>query len=364
MTEPLRKLPLRAAHLRAGARWAPFAGWEMPLQYTGIVHEHRAVRERAGVFDVSHMGRVEVRGPDVGARLRSVTTANVERLEPGRSRYSLYCTEPGGIADDVIVYRLEEQRWLIVHNADNAEADARRVRAAVGDAMTDIGRETVMLAVQGPAAKDALAQVLGIALDQIPRHGCIEVEWRDGHVFFGRTGYTGEDGGECVTDPQHGAELWNALLDVGVAPAGLGARDTLRLEAALPLHGHDISVETNPYEAGLGWAVALRDGAAFTGRDALVSLSQRDPVRRLSCLRLLERGVPRAEYAVVDPSNPGAEPVSTLTSGAYSPTLETGIAMAYLPGGLAEPGTRLAIDIRGRALPAEVVPRPFFQRPF
>ena len=363
MTEPLRQLPLRSAHQRAGARWAPFAGWEMPLQYTGIVQEHRAVRGHAGVFDVSHMGRVEVRGDDCGPLIRSVTTANVARLEPGRARYSLYCTEQGGIADDVIVYRLEEQRWLIVHNADNAEADARRVRAAVGAAMTDIGRETVMLAVQGPESADALRRVLGIVLDEVPRHGCLEIEWRGGRVFFGRTGYTGEDGGECVTDSQRGEALWDALLEVGVTPAGLGARDTLRLEAALPLHGHDISTATHPYQAGLGWAVALKDGAAFTGRDALVALSQREPERTLSCLRLSERGVPRADYAVLNPSSPGPEPIATLTSGAYSPTLETGIALAYLPRALAEPGTPLAIDIRGRALPAEVVARPFYQRP-
>ena len=362
MADALRQLPLHSAHQRAGARWAPFAGWQMPLQYTGIVQEHRAVREHAGVFDVSHMGRVEVHGADSGPLIRSVTTANVARLEPGRSRYTLYCTEQGGIADDVIVYRLEEERWLIVHNADNAEADARRVRAATGEAMTDIGRATVMLAVQGPEAKGALAQVLGISLDRIPRHGCLEFEWHGGRVFFGRTGYTGEDGGECVTDPQRGEELWDALLDAGVTPAGLGARDTLRLEAALPLHGHDINTSTNPYEAHLGWAVGLKDGAEFTGRDALVTLSQREPERRLSCLRLLDRGVPRADYAVLDSRQPGAEPVAWLTSGAFSPTLETGIAMAYLPGTLAEPGTRLAIDIRGRALAAEVVPRPFYQR--
>jgi aminomethyltransferase len=349
--------------MRAGARWAPFAGWEMPLQYTGIVQEHRAVRTHAGIFDVSHMGRVEVRGPEVGPLLRSITTANVARLEAGRSRYTLYCTEQGGIADDVIVYRLDDERWMIVHNADNAEVDAHRVRDAVGGAVTDIGLATVMLAVQGPEAGAALRHVLDLNLEEVPRHGCVELDWRGARVFFGRTGYTGEDGGECVIEVERGAELWDAFLEAGVVPAGLGARDTLRLEAALPLHGHDITTETNPYDASLGWAVNLKDGAHFTGREALVELAAAEPARHLSCLRLLERGVPRAEFPVLDPAQASPAPVAHLTSGAFSPTLEAGIGMAYLPTALGTPGTPLAIEIRGRAVPAEVVARPFYLRP-
>ena len=363
MTDTLRQLPLREAHRRAGARFAPFAGWDMPLQYTGIVQEHHAVRDHVGVFDVSHMGRVEVRGADVGARLRAITTSNVTTLEPGRSRYSLYCNEQGGIADDIIAYRLEADRWLIVHNADNAVPDAARVRAALGDAMTDIGLDTVMLAVQGPEAEAALRTTLGLELESVARHGCVEFDWHGGRVFFGRTGYTGEDGGECVTDPATGQQLWDALLAAGVAPIGLGARDTLRLEAALPLHGHDISPDTNPYDAGLGWAVGLKDGAPFTGRDALAALAAQPRQRQLACLRLLERGVLRSEFDVLDPAQPGAGPVTHLTSGAFSPTLEAGIGMAYLPTPLAVVGTQLTIDIRGRAVPAEVVARPFYQRP-
>ncbi|MEX2446187.1 MAG: glycine cleavage system aminomethyltransferase GcvT [Dehalococcoidia bacterium] len=359
MTEGLRALPLHDRHARAGARFAPFAGWEMPLQYTGIVQEHEAVRQAAGIFDVTHMGRVEVRGPQAGEQIRSITTADVTRLRPGRSRYSLYCAEDGGIADDVFVYRVEEERWLIVHNASNAEEDAARVREVAGDAMRDIGGETVMFAVQGPEAGAALRSVLGIELQDVPRRGCVEVPFGGATVLFGRTGYTGEDGGECITGAEHGGPLWDAFLEAGVTPTGLGARDTLRLEAALPLHGHEITPATQPYEAGLGFAVHLDDGVAFTGRAALERLAQTPPERQLACLRLLERAVPREQYPVL-----GADgaPVSVLTSGAYSPTLRTGIGMAYLPVSLATPGTALAVDIRGRAVPAEVTPRPFYRR--
>jgi aminomethyltransferase len=362
VAESLRRLPLHDRHARAGARFVPFAGWEMPIQYAGIVQEHQAVRTRAGIFDVTHMGRVEVSGPGAGERIRSVTTADVTRLRPGRARYSLYCTEDGGIADDVMVYRLpergEDDRWLVVHNAANAEADAERLRAAAADAAGDIGGETVMLAVQGPDAPAAISSVLGIDALEMRRFACTEVEWQGGTVFFGRTGYTGEDGGECITGPDLGARLWDAFLDAGVAPAGLGARDTLRLEASLPLHGHDISPETTPYEAGLGWAVHLDEGAAFTGRAALERLAGEEPARTLACLRLTERGVPREGYAVLH----NGEQVATLTSGAHSPTLRAGIGMAYLPRDLAAIGTPLAIDIRGRATSAEVVQRPFYER--
>ncbi len=369
----LRRLPLHERHVAAGARLAPFAGWEMPLQYAGgILAEHAAVREAAGVFDVSHMGRVRIEGPDAGTRIRAVTTYDVTRMHPGRAHYSLYATDDGGIADDVFVYRVDADRWLIVHNAANAEADAARVRASVdrapGAAMRDVGGETVMLAVQGPAALARLRDVLGVdlAAELAPRR-CTELAWRGATVLVGRTGYTGEDGAECILDAERGAALWDACLAAGVVPCGLGARDTLRLEAALPLHGHDITPDTSPYEAGLGWAVTLEDGAEFTGRDALAAAAARAPERRLACLRLLDRGVPRAGYpvhapgdATGDESEPRA--VATLTSGAFSPTLRVGIAMAYLPAGLAAPGTRLAIEIHGRDVDAEVVPRPFIRR--
>ncbi|MEX2228906.1 MAG: glycine cleavage system aminomethyltransferase GcvT [Dehalococcoidia bacterium] len=361
-TGELRRLPLRERHLAAGARMSPFAGWEMPLQYTGILAEHAAVRTDVGIFDVSHMGRVRVAAGDAGARIRAITTYDVARMRAGRAHYSLYCTPDGGIADDVMVYRLDDARWLIVHNADHAEADAARVRAAAGAAASDVGRETVMLAIQGPRALDLLAGVLADGVRAIGLRRCGELTWRGAGVFVGRTGYTGEDGVECILEPAAGGELWDACVAAGARPCGLGARDTLRLEAALPLHGHDISPETDPYAAGLGWTVTLDDGVDFIGRAALVALAEREPPRRLSCLRLLDRGVPRAGYAVRAGDVADGLGLVTLTSGAFSPTLRVGIAMAYLPAAVSAPGTRLAIAIHGRDVPAEVVARPFYRR--
>ena len=355
-----RRLPLREIHAQAGARFAPFAGWEMPLQYGGVVTEHTAVRTSAGVFDVSHMGRVELRGPEAGRRLRALTTFDVTRLEPGEAHYSLYCTDAGGIADDVFVYRVAPERWLVIHNAANAEAGRARLEDG-GAEPNDVTAATVMLAVQGPQAAALLPSMLDERLADLEARRCIEVQWGGASVLVARTGYTGEDGFECILGVEAGAELLAALFEAGVTPAGLGARDTLRLEAALPLHGNDIDETTTPYEARLGWTVSLEDGAAFTGRAALEALSRGRPARRLAHMRLLEAGVPRSGYEVA--ARAGDELLGVLTSGTFSPTLRTGIAMGYLPRALARPGTPLAVRIRDRAVAAEVVPRPFYSRP-
>ena len=361
----MRRLALEALHEEAGARFAPFAGWRMPLQYRGIVAEHTAVRTSVGVFDVSHMGRAIVEGPRAAGRIRSTVSCDVTRLEPGEGRYALYVTEQGGIADDLFVYRVEAGRWLVVHNAANAERDLDRLSAAAasGASAADATEGTVMLAVQGPLALERLAAILGAAVSGLGPRRCAELRWRSGTVLVARTGYTGEDGAECVTDAERGAELWGALLESGAAPCGLGARDTLRLEAALPLHGHDIDLTTHPREARLGWVVTLDDGAPFEGRAALERLAAEPPSRVLSCIRLEARGVLRAGLAVLETGRAGPPPVGRLTSGAHGPTLGSGIGMAYLPPALAEPGTPLAIEIRGRALPARVVARPFYRRP-
>ncbi len=354
----LRKLPLRDRHEAAGARFAPFAGWEMPLQYEGTVREHEAVRQRAGIFDVSHLGRVWVQGPEAAAALRSVTTFDVTGLLVGKAHYSLYCTEAGGIADDVFVYRLPGERWLVVHNAVNAADDFERLRAAAADAQ-DVSEDTVMFAVQGPDAIDLLCRTLGNAVANLAPRDCLELDWGGATVLFARTGYTGEDGGECILPAERAGALWDALTAAGATPGGLGARDTLRLEAALPLHGNDIDDTTDPFEAGLGFAVSFHDGAPFTGRQALVEAKARPRSRQLSHLAATQRGVPRAGHTVRTLT--GAA-VSKLTSGTFSPSLRRGIGMAYLPTELASPGVTLEVDVRGRALPIEVVRRPFYRK--
>ncbi|MDE0652506.1 MAG: glycine cleavage system aminomethyltransferase GcvT [bacterium] len=353
-----RKLALRERHDAAGARFAPFAGWEMPLQYQGTVREHEAVRRRVGVFDVSHLGRAWLRGPRAGALLRSVTTFDVTTLDVGRAHYSLYCNDAGGIDDDVFVYHLPGERWLIVHNAANATQDFERLRSVADDA-EEVTEDTVMLAVQGPDAIGLLSTVLTADLKTLAPRDCVELDWDGSPVLFARTGYTGEDGGECIIPAGRSGALWDALVGGGATPVGLGARDTLRLEAALPLHGNDIDATTHPYEAGLGFAVSLDDAAPFIGREALTGERSRPRTRRLGHLVARERGVPRAGHAV---RVPGGETVAQLTSGGFSPTLARGIGMAYLPIEFSGPGTALEVDVRGRALPTEVVRRPFYRK--
>jgi len=241
----------------------------MPLQYQGTVGEHRAVRGGVGVFDVSHLGRVWVQGPQAAPMLRSVTTFDVTTVPVGKAHYSLYCNESGGIEDDVFIYHLADDRWLVVHNASNAEPDFERVRAVAGDRATEVTADTVMLAVQGPEAMALLAGLLGEGIGDLGPRACAELDWRGAQVLFARTGYTGVDGGARIVGTAHAGALWDALVAGGATPCGLGARDTLRLEAALPLYGNDIDRTTHPYEAGLGFAVSLDDGVPFTGRAAL-----------------------------------------------------------------------------------------------
>lgn len=357
----LHRSPLGSRHTALGAKMTPFAGWLMPLQFEGIVAEHTAVREHAGIFDVSHMGRVRIQGPDAAASIRSVTTYDVTRMAPGTAHYSLYCNHDGGIADDVFIYRVAAERWLIVHNASQAALDYERVRAAAHETAADVTAETGMVAVQGPEARNIATEVLGQAIAALEPRRCCEIDWQGERVLVGRTGYTGEDGVECIMAAPAAPGLWDAMVKAGAVPAGLGARDTLRTEAALPLYGQDIDLSTNPFEAGLGRAVSLDDTATFTGRDALVRLKQQPQRRKLSCLRLTGRGVPRPGYPIFDEAF--ARPLAHCTSGAYSPTLRTGIAMAYLPVASADPGTPLSIMIRANPVAAEVVARPFYRRP-
>jgi len=362
MSDPaltLRKTPLFDLHERQGARIVPFAGWAMPVQYRGIIDEHSAVRSRCGVFDVSHMGRLFVAGTDAEALLRNALTYDVARLREGRGHYTLLCNDAGGIIDDPYVYRLDAQRFLVVGNAANAERDGEQMRSLAKSGMDvellDRQEQTVMLAVQGPDAGGRMARLLGPEVSALKQRECTELPFMQFKLFVSRTGYTGEDGFEIVTSVEAGRAIWRQLIAEGVEPCGLGARDTLRLEAALPLWGNDIDETTNPYEAGLGWVVSLDDGADFVGRAALARISEGPLTRRLAHLRATDRGVIRAHYVVL---HDGAR-VGTVASGSYSPTLGTSIAMAYLPPEVAEEGTALAVDVRGKQVPVVVVPRPF-----
>jgi aminomethyltransferase len=331
----------------------------MPVQYKGIVEEHKAVRQRAGVFDVSHMGRLFVVGAGAAKLLRHAVTYDVASLAEGTGHYTLLCNDEGGIIDDPYVYRLDDQRFLFVGNASNAGRDSERVRSMTEPGMDvellDRQEQTVMLAVQGPAAEGHMARIVGAEVAALEKRRCTELPYLQYKLFVSRTGYTGEDGFELVTSAEAGRALWRQLRGAGVEACGLGARDTLRLEAALPLWGNDIDETTNPYEAGLGWVVSFDDGADFAGRDALARIKRDGVARRLVCLKALDRGVIRDHYAIL---HDGTQ-VGVVASGSHSPTLGISIAMAYLPVALDGEGTEVTIDVRGKPLRATVVKRPF-----
>ena len=362
--QSLRRTPLFDRHVALGGRMVPFAGWEMPVQYAGIVEETRAVRQRAGLFDVSHMGRVFLTGADAGDLLRRVLTFDVRALAPGQSHYSLMCDEAGGILDDPYVFRLGEQRWMVIPNASRVEADLAHIRAHVAPGsdvrIDDRQVQTLMLALQGPGARHVFGVVLSREIEQgLARRRHTEIELYGAKAVVSRTGYTGEDGFELITGVDAGLHLWDTLIEFGVMPCGLGARDTLRLEASLALYGQDITPETDPFEAGLGWVVTLDDDADFVGRAALAN-RKGAAGRRLACFTASERGgLIRHGYALRHDGDRAGE----VTSGGFSPTLNTSIGMGYLPRALAKAGTALSVDVRGRPLPVTVVPRPFYRSP-
>lgn len=360
--ESLRRSPLDEQHRALRARMVPFAGWSMPLQFVGILKEHRAVRNDVGLFDVSHMGRLYVSGRDAADLLSHAGTYDVRRLEPGQGHYSLLCREDGGILDDLYVYRLALDRFLVVGNSVNADRDRDQIRGLLEPqteaTVADRQESTVMLALQGPRAVEMLARVVGPDVaHELPRRRCTEARWEGEALFVSRTGYTGEDGFELVMSVEPGRALWEKLVTAGAQPCGLGARDTLRLEAALALYGNDIDITTNPWEAGLTWVVTLDDGAAFVGRAALEA-SRGRVERRLVCLVAPGPGIMRSGCAILH----GGEQVGTVTSGGYSPTLGTSIAMGYLLSSLAAEGTDVEVDVRGKRLAVRVVPRPFYRR--
>jgi aminomethyltransferase len=348
MSQTLLQTPLHDRHVALGARMVPFAGWEMPVQYEGVIQEHRAVRTDAGVFDVSHMGELEVEGPQARAFLQGLLSNDLDRLEPGLAQYTLLTNEPGGIIDDLIVYRLEPGRYLLIVNASNREGDFRwlKEREVSGSDVRDISDEYALLAVQGPNA------IAKLGLPEAPPFTFAEAVIDGTQAMVNRTGYTGEDGCELLCMAEDAGALWDAVLARGITPCGLGARDTLRLEACYPLHGNDISPETDPISAGLGWTCALAKD--FTGVNVLRAIKENGPERRLVAFVMEEKAIPRQGMPIAG----GGE----VTSGSHSPMLDIGIGMGYVPTAHAKPGTELTIDVRGKPRKARVVKKPIYER--
>ena len=347
----------------------PFAGWEMPVQFSGLVEEHRAVREQLGMFDISHMGVLRLEGRDPKSALQQLVPSDLHRIGPGEASYTVLLNESGGIRDDLIVYDCgsidaERGALVLVINAACADSDTAWIRQRMEPArltVTDIKNKGVLLALQGPKAMSTLEQLSGEDLSGLPRfgHRMLSLPGLKEPVFTARTGYTGEDGAELLLTADDGRTFWTQLLNRGVTPCGLGARDTLRLEAAMHLYGQDMDADTNPFEAGLGWLVHLEMPADFVGRQSLEQAAETGPAKRLVGLKLQGRAIARHNYPVL---HEGTK-VGIVTSGTWSPTLEVGIALAYVPPNLTKPGKELSVEIRGKSQPATVVRRPFYKRP-
>ena len=338
--QTLRRTPLYERHAALGARLVPFVGWEMPVQYTSIAEEHRAVRTDAGVFDVSHMGELEIEGEGAHAYLQARLSNDLDKIGPGRAQYTLLTNERGGIVDDLIAYRRGPESYLLVVNGSNVDTDH-----GVLSETRDVSHEWVLLAVQGPEALERLRI-------EVPPFSFREDEVLGVHCLVAGTGYTGERGCELGCAPEDGPRLWDAILEQGIVPCGLGARDTLRLEACYPLHGNDITPERTPIEAGLGWACALEK--EFTGAEVLRRQKEDGPAQKLVAFVMEEKGIPRHGMPVEE----GGE----VTSGTLSPSLEQAIGLAYVDASLAEPETPITIDLRGRPRRARIVPKPFYKR--
>lgn len=366
---PIQRSPLDAVHESAGAKMVPFAGWRMPVSYAGVLQEHRAVRSAAGLFDVSHMGEFVVSGRRAEAFLQFATPNDVAGLEPGQAHYTSLLTSGGTYLDDVLVYRIDANEFLMVVNAANRVKDfehlnglaARDFEGAEDLVIRDVTEDWALLALQGPKAAAVLEKLVSDSLDALGYYRCRWGAVAGRKAFLARTGYTGEDGFEIFVDASEAAEVWNELMSAGAGqglmPAGLGARDTLRTEAAMALYGHEIDEFTNPFEARLGWTVKL-DKGPFVGREALLEVKASGPGRKLIGFEVTGRGIARAEYPVlVDGALVGA-----VTSGTFSPTLERAIGMAFVPADCARLGREIEIDRRGSRLTATQVKLPFYKR--
>jgi aminomethyltransferase len=346
--QTLLRTPLYERHVALGARLVPFAGWEMPVQYEGVIPEHLAVRADSGAFDVSHMGELVVEGPGARDFLQAVLSNDLDRIGPGQAQYTLLTNELGGIVDDLIVYELGPARFLLIVNAANRERDFEwlRERELPETEVRDASDDFALIAVQGPRTLERLelpeAHAFTFAEGEVDGIACT----------VSRTGYTGEQGVELLVEPGAAGELWDRVLARGVVPCGLGARDTLRLEVCYPLHGNDIGPETDAISAGLGWVCALDKD--FNGAQELRRIKEAGPQRKLAAFVMEEAGIPRQGMTIVE----GGE----VTSGSHSPMLQRGIGMGYVPAELAQPGAQLTIDVRGRPRRARVVKKPIYSR--
>jgi aminomethyltransferase len=368
-TDALLRTPLHDAHRKAGARLVPFAGWEMPVQYAGVLPEVKAVRESVGIFDVSHMGRVRVEGRRAADYLQFLTVNDVSKLPAagGSAQYSLLCADDGTIIDDIIVYRLEADEFIVVVNASNRDKDLAWMRAHLAKfdhvTLVDETHETALIAVQGPKAMTLMDALSDRDLSALPRFGLDETVVAGVQAMAARTGYTGEDGVELFCKAEHARALWQELCDKGATPCGLGARDTLRLEAALPLYGHEMDARTQPYEARLGWVVKTdKPGGEFVGGRALKELKDAPKRHVLVGIEMEGRAIPREGYPLLaaGPSGSG-DPVGHVTSGTFSPMRQKGVAMARVTAEHAAKGTSLDVLIREARHPARVVPLPFYK---
>jgi aminomethyltransferase len=360
----LKRTPLYEAHVSIGARMVEFAGWQMPVQYAGHIQEHMAVREAAGLFDVSHMGEIEVRGAGALALVQRISTNDASKLQDNQVQYSTMTNEAGGVIDDLLVYRLNADYFLLVVNAGGSESDFEWIKDHAGELSVEVHNTSsafALLALQGPRAERILQHLTDRMLDRIPYYWSQRVLVDGVDCRVSRTGYTGEDGFEILCDAADARHLWNRLLvtggDQGLIPCGLAARNTLRLEAAYRLYGHDMDQTTTPLEAGLGWVVKLAKGD-FIGRDALLKQKEEGLKRTLAGFEVLDRAPARDGYPVVI----GDKQVGVVSSGSPAPFLKKNIGLAYLPTEHAAVGTELFVVIRGRNVPARVVDMPFYKR--
>ncbi len=360
---PLKKTPLNAVHRRLGARMVDFGGWDMPVQYSGMLEEHRAVRERVGIFDVSHMGELEIRGPEALELVNWVTCNDASKLGVGQAQYSALLYENGGFVDDLLVHKLAADHFFLCVNAANQDKDHQHIAAnnRFDARVENAGERYAQLAVQGPHALETLQKLTRVALKSIRSYHFMDDVVSGATARIARTGYTGEDGFEVYVAPAAAERLWEEILaagaEFGIKPCGLGARNTLRLEAALALYGNDIDAGTTPWEAGLGWIVKLEKGD-FLGRAALVKQKQDGVPRRLVGFEMTGRGIGRDGYEVCA----DGDRVGCVTSGSPSPTLNKNIGLCYLPSGLAQTGRTIHIMVRGAPISAVTVPTPFVNR--